>query len=585
MAIVADDGRRRIYLPPDAEHEIIAQRATPVFIPDQPLARDPRNVWCVNYGLDHFNALYTNRQLVALRTHVDLVRDVRREVRADGGSDEYADAVTTYLAFAVDKMADANSVLCTWQTDPPRLRATFGRQALPMTWDYAEANVFGDAAGDFQRSVGSVCEVLERLEPAAPAQVGQLDATKVASQQLTVVCTDPPYYDNISYADLSDYFYVWLREALADVYPDLFSTLLTPKTSELVATPYRFEGNKREAERFFEQGLGDAFSRIRERQDPEFPLTIFYAFKQAEVFPDGSGLASTGWETMLSGLLKAGFEVTGTWPMRSEMATRNVGRGTNALASSIVLVCRPRAENAALTTRRDFLSSLRTELPTALRSLQEGNIAPVDLAQAAIGPGMAVFSRYARVVEADGSSMAIRTALSLINATLDEILAEQESDFDPDTRFAIAWFEQYGTDAGPFGEADVLARAKNTSVHGLEIGGIVTARGGKLILLGKEALDASWTPAGDSRLTVWEATHQLMRILESDGEISAAALLKALGGVGEAARELAYRLYAVSERRNRSQEALSYNALVSTWPELVRLAAEPGVGVQAEMEM
>jgi putative DNA methylase len=485
--------------------------------------------------------------------------------------------VATYLAFGVDKMTDTNSQLCTWQVDPPRLRATFGRQALPMTWDFAEANVFGSAAGDFRLAIGSLCEVLDNLRQLPKGRARQLDATAALDGvDQPIVCTDPPYYDNIAYANLSDYFYVWLRHSLKGLYTNLFSTLLTPKAQELIASPYRFDGDKREADRFFEQGLSESFARMREGQHPDYPLTLFYAFKQAESDGDGAAaLASTGWDTMLTGLLQAGFAVTGTWPARSEMLTRNVGRGTNALASSIVLVCRPRPEGAVVTDRRAFVAALRAELPDALRQLQHGNVAPVDLAQAAIGPGMAVFSRYAKVIEANGEPMTVRAALGLINQALDEILAEQEGDFDADTRFAVSWFEQHGTAEGPYGEADVLARAKNTAVRGLEEAGILVSRAGKVRLLGREELPEGWDPAADRRLTVWEVTQHLIQRLEIGGETAAAALLRRVGGLGETARELAYRLFTICDRKGWAQDALGYNALVVAWPEIARLAAEP----------
>jgi putative DNA methylase len=488
-------------------------------------------------------------------------------------------AVLTYLGFAVDKMADTNCSLCTWQVDPPRLRATFGRQGLPMTWDYAEANIFGDAAGDYQRCVASVCEVLERLVPRVVGQVRQLDATQIIDGVTTpAVCTDPPYYDNIGYSDLADFFYILLRRSLGKIYPSLFSTLLTPKAQELIASPYRFDGNKKRAEDFFEEGLGRAFVRVQQTQHPDLPLTLYYAFKQAEVEEEDesgtgfSAVASTGWETMLEGLLKAGFVVAGTWPMRSELGTRNVGRGTNALASSIVLSCRPRTKAAPLATRREFLGELKDQLPGALKRLQQGNVAPVDLAQAAIGPGMAVFSRYSKVVEADGSPMRVRTALALINQTLDEALAEQEGEFDTDTRWAVAWFEQFGMNEGPFGVAETLSKAKNTAVKGLEEAGILVAKAGKVRLLRREELDRDWDPTTARRLTVWEVTHQLIRALEKEGEAGAAALLRRVGALGETARDLAYRLYGVCERKKWSAEALAYNSLVIACPEITRLA-------------
>jgi putative DNA methylase len=479
-------------------------------------------------------------------------------------------------------MTDTNTTLCTWQVDPPRLRATFGRQALPMTWDFAEANIFGDAAGDYQRCIGSLCEVLDRLVPARCGQVEERDARQrsdLVGRRL--VSTDPPYYDNVPYADLSDFFYVWLRRSLAPIFPDLFGTLLVPKAQELVAEAAR-HGSREGARQFFEEGLNLAFRSVSLIQHPDYPLTVYYAFKQAEAEEQGgpagaeSTVASTGWETMLEGLIASGFSVTGTWPSRSEWATRIRGQSSNALASSIVLVCRPRPVDALSATRREFISALKRELPDALHKLQHGNIAPVDLAQAAIGPGMAVFSRYSKVLEANGSPMPVRTALALINQMLDEVLAEQEGEFDGDTRWALAWFEQYAMDEGPFGVAETLSTAKNTAVSGLAEAGILRARAGKVRLLKRDELPVDWDPGTDRRTTIWEVTQHLIRALEREGEGGAAALLRKMGAAGEAARDLAYRLYSICERKKWAQEALAYNSLVIAWPEIARLAAQDG---------
>ena len=595
LAIVVEGENGRVHLSGDAVPVTSVAKPSVPFL-EQPMTNDKRWFSPPLYGLPNFADLFTSRQLVALTTFSDLVHDARERVLADArksdltddprpladngqGPTAYSDAMATYLAFCVDKMTDTNSTLCTWQNDPPRLRATFGRQALPMTWDIAEAGIFGDAAGDFQRAFGALCEVLDELPLGCQAQVEQLDAASALLKGNVVVSTDPPYYDNIGYADLSDYFYVWLRRALASYFPTLFSTVLTPKSRELIASSHRHEGNREKSQVFFESGLGKAFAKMNEAQDVSYPLSVFYAFKQAESDDDGEeespnsvGATSTGWETMLSGLIGARFVVSGTWPMRSELSTRNVGRGTNALASSIVIVCRPRSSDAPLVTRKEFMNALRRDLPEALKNLQHGNIAPVDLAQAAIGPGMAVFTRYSKVVESDGKPMTVRTALGIINQVLDEVLSEQEGDFDPDTRWALAWFEQYGTNEGPYGVAETLSKAKNTAIKGLEEAGIVEAGKGKVQLLGRTDLHADWNPATDKRLTVWETTQHLIRTLETKGESEAAALLNKLGGIGEIARELAYRLYSICERKKWANEALAYNGLVIAWPELSKLA-------------
>jgi len=498
------------------------------------------------------------------------------------GAEAYADAVTTYLAFAVDRAADAWSSLASWRQTAEATRNTFARQALPMVWDFAEANPFSESCGNWQDAcITWIFKAVECLPASCWGRCQQMDATtKVNGVAKTAFSTDPPYYDNIGYADLSDFFYVWLRRALRHVYPDLFGLMLSPKSEELVATPYRFEGSREKAGEFFEEGLRAAFQQALQTHSSEFPLTIFYAFKQAEntpKTPDSDNLvemlASTGWETMLEGLLQSGFLVDGTWPMRSERGGRMISIGTNALASSVVLTCRPRPASAPLATRREFLSALRAELPKALRTLQQGNIAPVDLAQAAIGPGMAVFSRYSKVVEADGQPMTVRTALGLINQALDEVLAEQEGEFDRDTRWAVAWFEQFGFKEGPYGVAETLSKAKNTSIRGLEEAGILRARSGKVRLLRREELADGWDPAADDRTPIWEAAQYLVHA-HAKGEDAAAALLAKLGAAGEAARDLAYRLYTVCERKKWAQEALPFNALVVAWPEIVKRSRE-----------
>lgn len=601
MAIVAEGNRGRIYLPPDEEHVRVAASARPTWRPEVVLPHNPRDFKTPNYGMTTFADLFTPRQLVALTTFSDLIPEARERVLrdaiaaglsddgvslADGGTgaQAYADAVAVYLGLGVSRLANRSSTICFWDKQGEKVQQVFARQAIPMTWDYVESNPLCTATGNFLGQLGYLTEVLKSSALTSGSGLGlQLDAGLGVSGVCSsaVISTDPPYYDNIGYGDLSDFFYVWLRRSLKDIYPDLFSTLLVPKSQELVATPYRFGGDRRKAERFFEGGLRKAFENMKKAQAPEYPLTVYYAFKQAEseeADEDDKGaghvLASTGWETMLEGLLTAGFLIDGTWPMRSELSNRILASGTNALASSIVLVCRPRPEDAPLGTRKEFVARLKRELPEALKKLQHGNIAPVDLAQAAIGPGMAVFSSYAKVLEPDGSPMTVRTALGLIIQVLDEVLHEQESEYDQDTRWAVAWFESFGTSPGEFGRAETLSKAKDTSVKGLEEAGILEAKGGKVRLLSREELPADWDPTRDKRLTVWEVTQYLIRVLDTQGEQGAAELLRRVGlGYGEIARDLAYRLYTICERKKWAQEALAYNSLVVAWPELVRLAS------------
>ncbi len=617
MAIVTEGSKGRAYAPPNPEQARIASTAKPEWVPDSDLPQKALGFRVQQYGMTRHADLFTPRQLVALTTFSDLVAEAREKVLADlgtrasrpqdaakmaalpgddvplndggTGATAYADAVATYLAFAVDKVSDRNSTICSWDVTRDNVRNTFARQAIPMTWDFAEANPFSDSTGNFRSAVEWGAKVVECLPCGHDGVVKQLDATAaIDGVEQPVVCTDPPYYDNVGYADLSDFFYVWLRRSIGKVHPDVFSTLLVPKTQELVATPYRFDGDKDKAKRFFEEGLGMAFAKAHEAQHSDYPLTVFYAFKQSESAEDGangSPVASTGWETMLQGLLQAGFHIDGTWPMRTELSNRPVASGTNALASSIVLVCRKRSEEVPMATRREFVAALRKELPDALHNLTHGGIAPVDLAQASIGPGMAVFSRYSKVLEADGSPMPVRTALQIINQELDTYLAEQEGDLDRDTQFCIAWFEQYGMEEDVFGQADVLARAKDTAVEGLVEAGVLHARAGKVRILKRSELPDDWNPAEDARLTVWECAQHLIRNLEKDGEEGAAQLCARLGGgQSEGARALAYRLYSICDRKGWTEEALAYNTLVTSWPAIQeKVAHRAAVGEQTEL--
>ncbi len=590
MAIVAEGDRGRVYLTPTAEQEAAARQAHPEWAPEVAMPENPRWFSPPLYGLKKYGDLFTPRQLVALTTFSDLVGEAAERVRRDSlgtgavednlplqdggqGSRAYSEAVATYLSFAVDYAANYWSQIAT--PADGFIRGTFARQAIPMTWDYAEAPPFGGTSGNWLGGVEWVSKALDALPARFDGVAQQADAAHQAVSAAKVVSTDPPYYDNIGYADLSDYFYVWLRRALRSAFPDLFVTLAVPKAEELVATPYR-HGGKEKAEAFFLDGMTQAMHRLAAQAHPGFPVTIYYAFKQSES-ESHEGTASTGWETFLDAVIHAGFGISGTWPMRTERAARSIGIGTNALASSIILVCRPRPANAPTVTRRQFVSALKAELPQALAHLQRGNIAPVDLAQAAIGPGMAVFTRYAKVLGADDKPMTVREALALINQTLDEVLAEQEGDFDADSRWAITWFDENGFADGDYGRAEQLSKSKNTSVEGMREAGILSSARGKVRLLKPAELPADWDPATDTRLSAWETVHHLVRALEFGGDAAAAKLVAGLGARAEVARELAYRLYQLCERRKRAAEALAYNALVLSWPEVVRLASDAGV--------
>ena len=590
MAVVAEGDKGREYLEPTAEMEELARTAKPMWKPDLP----SRGTWASNaqgrrYGFHTFGDYFTPRQLVTLTTFSDLVGEARERVRLDAvaaglpddgvllreggtGATAYAEAISVYLAFAVDKLADRQSAICSWDVGKVMVRNTFGRQGIPMTWDFAEGNALSGSTGNALGALRWIEKVLVMLSASPSGHAYQQDAAKAGKISKRLFSTDPPYYDNIGYADLSDFFYVWLRLSLRSVYPELFATLAVPKAEELVATPYR-HGSKKKAEEFFLDGMSQAVERLADHAYPCFPVTIYYAFKQTEKKGD-SGVVSTGWETFLGAVIDAGFAISGTWPMRTELSNRPVAGGTNALASSIVLACRTRPLNATMATRRAFVDALNEELPAALRTMQAGNIAPVDLAQAAIGPGMAVFSRYARVLDVSGRPLSVRAALSLINQTLEEALAEQEGDFDADTRWAVAWFEHAGFNQGEFGVAETLSKAKNTSVDGMIEAGILKAGAGKVRLLRPAELPDDWDPQTDRRRTVWEMVHHLIRLHGQAGEGGAAILLAKLRADAESARDLAYRLYRICEQKNRAQEALGYNALVQSWPEIARLARQ-----------
>jgi putative DNA methylase len=596
MAIVAEGARGRVYLSPTTAHESLARAAQPGWKPDAP----SRGTWASNaqgrrYGFRTFGDYFTARQLVALTTFSDLVQEARERVQRDAlqaglpddpkplrdggtGATAYAEAVGVYLGFTVDKATDYWSTICSWHSSKELIRNTFGRQAIPMTWDYAETNPFSDSAGNAMSSV-EWAEKAARLFPAvAGGSVRQGDAQSQSVSTDKIVSTDPPYYDNIGYADLSDFFYVWLRRSQRPIFPELFATLAVPKAEELVATPYR-HGSKEKAETFFLDGMTQAMHRLAEQSHPAFPVTIYYAFKQSES-DDGDGTTNTGWDTFLAAVIEAGFGISGTWPMRTELGNRMIGSGTNALASSIVLVCRKRPPTAPTATRREFVAALKAELPAALADLQRGNIAPVDLAQAAIGPGMAVYTRYAQVLDAQGKALSVREALALINETLDEALASQEGDFDADSRWALTWFDQHGFDEGEYGTAEQLSKSKNTSVAGMVEAGIVESKRGKVRLYRPEELPADWNPATDPRLSAWEVVHHLIRVVGTGGESAAAALVAKLGAKAEVARELAYRLYTACERKKRNSEALAYNGLVQSFPEITRIAKDGSTAPQ-----
>jgi len=605
MSVVAEGNRQRHYLQPSLLQISAANVVSPNDTIETVLPKSALGFRVQLYGMTKYKDLFTPRQLTALTKFSDLVGEARERALEDAiaagltdddvsleeggtGASAYADSVATYLAFTVSRLADLGNALCRWEPNAECPRQLFARQAIPMVWDFAEGSPLGKSSGSWQVLLQGAYRAF--LSPAfnskriAPGSIMQADAS-TRTYSGVVVATDPPYYDNIGYANLSDFFYGWLRLSLGLIFTNLFETVQTPKSNELVADPYR-HGGKGEASEFFERGFNQVFSRIRVEAPTEFPITVFYAFKQSDT--DESGTASTGWQTLLEGMLDSGWEVTATWPVRTEASNRMLAHGTNALASSIVLALRPRPESAETISRRGFVQALKNELPSALKDLQQGSIAPVDLAQAAIGPGMAVFSRCVRVLEADGSDMTVRTALALINHAKDEVLAEQEGDFDAETRFAVQWFTENGWNDGPSGSADVLSRAVNTTIAMLERGGIFRAAAGKARLLEPAVMSAEWNPAEDKAISVWEVAVRLGHALQTEGLDRAAEWMREASSRVDmdAVKELSYLMYSVCERKGWTESAMLFNALGTSWSDVAGVArtSVPATSQQSALE-
>jgi len=596
LAVVVETSKGRTYLPGDG----ISLVDVPDFDAsgiDQPMTDDRRWFSPPLYGLPLFTDIFTPRQLMAMLTFSDLIQAVGADVESDAvakglnatDAHDYSNAVTVFLALALNRFADNNNSLCRWRAPNPALINLFARQAIPMVWDYCEGNSLGTAIGSWHVCIEREVVCIETLSVGSEKvekakQFNASSVTELVPDNL-LVSTDPPYYDNIGYAALSDFFYVWLRRTVGKRYPEIFTTMLVPKGEELTASPERFGGNREMAKEHFESGFRGVFAQLRAKLSPLFPLTVYYAFKQNDDEDTGSEAdgesvrgvdLTTGWETLLEALISSGFTITATWPVRASQAWRIVSMGTNALASYIVLACRPRHSTAPRVGRNAFVADLKRELLPALRHLQQGNVAPVDFAQAAIGPGMAVFSRYGAVLESSGKPMSVRTVLGIINGMKDELLGESVEELDKDTRWAVQWFGEDGFEWGDSGKANLLANAQATALNGLVAGGILDVKGSSVRLIAPEALPTDWDPETDQRLTVWEMTHHLLRVYyhERKGDAATAALLRKLGTKADVARDLAYKLFTVCENRKWSREAQAYNALVMGWPDLVRLARE-----------
>jgi putative DNA methylase len=600
MAIVAQGKKGRVYLSPSFEAKKTENSDQPKWKPEHTLPVNPRDFKTPNYGLKTFGDLFTSRQLIAMTTFSDLVQKVRKKAISDAkatgmaddgvgvdlngtGATAYGDALAVYLTFAIDRLADYNSTIATWKPSGEQVMQTFKRQAIPMTWDFPESNIMGKTSICWLKAVKYCSDNLFascKMNKLIPGSAHQEDAATQKRSYNKVILTDPPYYDNIGYADLSDFFYVWMRRSLRSIYPSLFASIAVPKTEELVASPYR-HGNKENAEAFFLQGMTQAIQNLAEYAHPAFPVSIYYAFKQAET-KEGS-TSSTGWETFLEAVFKAGFSIVGTWPLRTELANRMIGMGNNALASSIVLVCQKRSIQADSTSRRELQRELRQKMPEALETMiggqtgQQTPITPVDLSQAAIGPGMAIFSKYQAVLNQDGSKMDVHDALILINREITEYLSPDAGNFDADTLFCSAWFEQYAWEAGIYGEADTLSRAKGTAVDSVKETNIIDSGGGKVRLLRWSEYPENWKPSEEKKTSIWQVCHHIIRILNQQGESEAGVILSTLPSFDEPVRQLAYHLYTLCERKKWAEDARIYNELIGSWHQIVKasLNTEP----------
>jgi len=579
-AVAVEVGGDRQYRDPTRNDVDRAMELVPESRPELLINPKGQGVRTPLYGLTRWADLYTERQLVVLEAMSDAVAKIEHEVQGKGGDADWAKAVTVMLALCVGKVAQFSSSQVRWYCDTRGSRhstpqAAYGRHDLAMSWDFPEVNVVSGSSGSWRQLVNTALRALAYVPASGSGEVRIADARTAAhSQRDVLVATDPPYFGQIGYADHSDYFYYWHRRALRTVLPELYATVAAPKEGELIALPSRHGDDGGAARLYFIDGFRDVFASLKEAQHPGLPMLVVYAFKEQQSKKDG-GISSPGWEAILEGMVAAGMTVVGTWPIHGAEASRMISAGTNALATYVVMVCRPRPHDAPRTTRADLTRLLRDRLGDAIANMQRANVAPVDLAQAVIGPGMEVYSRHERVIETDGSRVGVGAALAMINRTLAEILDEQEGDSDPESRWATAWYEQHGFEEARFGEADQLARAKGVAVDALVYAGIVVSKAGKVRLIPRNELPDHWEPASDDRPTAWESVQYLARALRQEGELGAARVYATLGGLADPARELAYRLFVVAEKTGRTEEAVTYNALVTSWSELLRLA--PGL--------
>lgn len=578
VAAVLEGKRGRVYLGGDV-----------LPVPDEPDSSLFMDVPCPEisgyfnpfiYGFDTVGKLFSPRQKRSLAAFIEALHAAHDKVMADGGSTDYAAAMSVYLTLTLGRFANYNNSFCTWHNGRQCVSHTFAEQGVGMAWDFVETNPLSDSTGSWASMLNYAPATIASL-PMGTGDARQHDAGRpfehVASP---VISMDPPYFSSITYADFADFFYCVHRACLSTYIPALYRTMATPKADEIVAAWHRFDGSRPKAGAFFTERLAAALTNVRQSASPDAPISVYYAFKQSESDEEGE-VGITAWESILEVLLGSGFEIVRTWPVRTEYTTTRKAT-KNVLASSIVIVGRGRLTDAPMASRREFVAALKRELPAALRDLQSGNIAPVDLAQAAIGPGMAVFSRFAKVLETSGDRMGVRTALALINQVLDEVLAEQEGEYDADTRWCIKWFEQFAHNDGPYGDAETLCKAMAVGVNGLQETGVVAAKSGKVRLFKRTELmggkPETWDPATDDDILHWEVCQYLCWALETGGEQAAADLLRRINavyaGAAEVARDLAYRLYVLCERKKWASEAIAYNALVVSWPEIQKLVSK-----------
>jgi putative DNA methylase len=576
--VVEKEGGRRTYRKPtQAEIDCATVSVEDYDVPETVPVSDggSRN----RFGLNMQSDLYTSRQLATMSVLATLVAETYDRVVRDGGTLEWASAVTSMLGLGVGRFAQFASSQARWtvRSNVSSFEGAFPRNDIPMTWDFYEINPFGDAGPSWTQTFISTTRALRNVvsDGRGVAVIG--DARRVVTPRPALVATDPPYFDAIGYADLSDYFYVWHRRALKRVHPDLYTTMAAPKQGELTAIAAHHGNDRQMARNYFIDGFTDTFRNLQASLAPGLPMIVVYASREQK----GGNDEQTRWSSILTSIVNADMEITGTWPILGTTDRRMVGQGSNVVATYIAMTCRPRLSEAQTTSLADFNRALRRELAVSIRDLQAASILPVDLAQAAMGPGMQIYSRYRSVLDQSGHPVPVEHALRLINAALGEVLDEQEGELDPDSRFAVRWWETYGWTAAPFGEADKTARPLGISADDVLRAKVAESIGGKVFLLGSGELDNQWVPSADIRPTAWEAVHHLAhRLIDKGGELEAARLMAVLGNLQDPAMALVYRLHDIAANKGRTGDQERYNALINSWAELMKLSSDGSTAVE-----